>query len=222
MTDKKPEFSRSYRLANEILVSSHSLTDFPFSIKKIVQERGNGSIACKPFSKAALYGLDITAFGSESATIFAYNGRYIIFYNEQEKMERVRFSIGHELGHRLLGHDFNLPLGEQYSRQEVETNFFAAQLLMPEQIIREFQRRGAVINRQFLMTAFGVSEQAADKRIETLAKTVYEWRSRAEREFDDVILIKFAAFIDRVCPQRRDFYDFDYEEEMQNKRNGWL
>lgn len=222
MKDVKPEFSGSYKLANEILVSSHSLADFPFSIKKIVQERGNGSIACKPFSKAALYGIDITTFGSESATIFSYNGRYIIFYNEQEKMERVRFSIGHELGHRLLGHVLNLPLGEQYSRQEVETNFFAAQLLMPEQILREFQKRGAVINRKFLMTAFGVSEQAADKRIETLAKTVCEWRSRAEREFDDVILIKFAAFIDRVCPQRRDYYDFNYEEEMQNKRNGWL
>ena len=222
MKDVKPEFSRSYKLGNEILVSSHSLTDFPFSIKKIVQERGNGSIACKPFSKAALYGVDITTFGSESATIFAYNGRYIIFYNEEEKMERVRFSIGHELGHYLLGHDFNLPKGDQYDRQEVETNFFAAQLLMPEQILKEFQKRSAVINKQFLMTAFGVSEKAAIKRIETLAKTNSEWRSRTEREFDDVILIKFAAFIDHVCPQRRDYYDFDYEEEMQNKRNGWL
>jgi len=214
LTDKKPEFSKSYRLANEILVSSHSLTDFPFSIKKIVQERGNGNIVCKPFSKAALYGADIPAFGSESAVIFAYNGRYIIFYNEREKLERVRFSIGHEFGHRLLEHDFNLPLSDQYSRQEVETNFFAAQLLMPEQILREFQRRGAVINRQFLMTAFGVSEQAADKRIETLAKTNYEWRSRTEKEFDDVILMKFASFINRICPQRRDYYDFDYEEGM--------
>ena len=222
MKDVKPEFSRSYKLANEILVSSHSLTDFPFSIKKIVQERGNGNITCKPFSKAALYGVDITTFGSESATIFAYSGRYIIFYNEQEKTERVRFSIGHELGHYLLGHDFNLPKGDQYDRQEVETNFFAAQLLMPEQILREFQKRGAVINRQFLMTAFRVSEQAADKRIETLSKTNYEWRSRAEKEFDDVILMKFASFMNRVYPQRRDYYDFDYEEEMQNKRNGWL
>lgn len=222
MTDKKPEFSKSYRLANEILVSSHSLTDFPFSIKRIVQEKGNGNIVCKPFSKAALYGVGITEFGSESSTIIAYCGKRIIFYNEQEKLERVRFSIGHELGHHLLGHALNLPLGEQYSRQEIETNYFAAQLLMPEQILKEFQRRGAVINRQFLITAFGVSKQAADKRLETLAKTTYEWRSRAEKEFDDVILIKFASFINRICPQRQDYYDFEYEEEMQNKRNGWL
>ncbi len=73
---------------------------------------------------------------------------------------------------------------------------------MPEQILRECQNRGARINRFFLQTNFGVSAQAADKRIETLARTNVEWRSRAEKEFDDIILIKYADFLNRICPVR--------------------
>ena len=82
---------------------------------------------------------------------------------------------------RLTGHDFSKKDEDTYHRYEVETNYFAAQLLMPEQILRECQNRGTRINRFFLQTNFGVSAQAADKRIETLARTNVEWRSRAEK-----------------------------------------
>ena len=147
-----------------------------------------------------------------------YHGKKIIFYDETKPETHNRFSILHELGHEINGHDFSKKDEETYHMYEVETNYFAAQLLMPEQILRECQNRGARINRFFLQNNFGVSAQAADKRIETLAKTSGEWRSRAEKEFDDIVLIKYANFLNRICPIRNT-YNFEDEYIRQQERN---
>ena len=219
--ENKPAFEKAYRRANELLVSSKVIVDFPFAAKDLVKEVGHGTIVCRSFSKAEKYGVDITDFGSESAIIMKFHDKYIIFYDDTEPSYRIYFSIIHELGHYVLEHKLNLPKGSEYDRQEIEANFFAAQTIMPEQIIRLFHKRGTSIDRSFIKNTFGTSDEAAQKRIDTLAKTSYEWRSRAEKEFDDVILYKFSAFIDRIRPVKNDYYDCDYEEEMQNKRNGW-
>ena len=91
---------------------------------------------------------------------------------------------------------------------------------MPEQVIRELRSRGVIVDKRFLMEHFEVSETAAQKRIDTLAKTNTEWRSRAEKEYDDVILWKFSAFMDAICP-RRVTYDFEDEYERQRERDSW-
>jgi hypothetical protein len=51
-----------------------------------------------------------------------------------------------------------------------------------------------------------------------LARTNVEWRSRAEKEFDDIILIKYADFLNRICPVRNT-YDFEDEYIRQQERN---
>lgn len=201
---------------NEILVKSSAIQTFPFSPKDLVKEQT--PIVCRSFKKARKYGVDITAFGSESAIIMSFKGKKIIFYDETKPDTHNRFSILHELGHEINGHDFSKKDEDAYHRYEVETNYFAAQLLMPEQILRECQNRGARINRFFLQTNFGVSAQAEDKRIETLARTNVEWRSKAEKEFDDIILIKYADFLNRICPVRNT-YDFEDEYIRQQERN---
>ncbi len=219
--ENKPAFGEAYKRANEILVSSKVITDFPFNANDLIKEIGNGDIVKRSFSKADKYGIDVTDYGSESAVIMKMGDKFIIFYDDTEPPYRIYFSIIHELGHYVLGHKMNLPKGEEYDRQEIEANYFAAQTIMPEQLIRTFQQRGTYISRSFIKTAFGTSDEAAKKRIETLAKNTYEWRSRAEKEFDDVILFKYSAFIDRICPLKSNYYDSEYEEEMQNKRNSW-
>ncbi len=220
--ENRPAFEKAYRRANELLASSKTIKDFPFDAKNLVKEIGQGSIVCRSFSKAEKYGVDITDFGSESAIIMMFHGKYIIFYDDTESPRRIYFSIIHELGHYVLEHKLNLPKGSEYDRQEIEANFFTAQTIMPEQIIRLFQKRGTSINRSFIKNTFGTSDEAAQKRIETLAKTSAEWRSRAEKEFDDVILFKFNSYINRICPIKSDYYDSEYEEDMQNKRNSWF
>lgn len=216
----KPNFSAVYSKANEILVKSRVISAFPFSPIDLVEEQS--AIKCRTYKKARRYGVDISAFGSESATIFDYGGRQIIFYDDSKLMTHVKYSILHELGHPLNKHDFNVTDKELYGRYEVETNFFAAQLLMPEQVLREFVHRGARITKEFLMQHFEVSETAAKKRIETLAKITVEWRSRQEKEFDDIILCKFAAFIDSICPSGGNYFDFEDEYDRQRERDSWF
>lgn len=214
----KPDFIKAYIKANEVLIKSSVIRSFPFSPKKLVNEQS--SIVCRSYRKAKKYGVDITDFGSESATIFRLGGKSIIFYDETKPESHVAFSILHEFGHDRLGHDFTNKDENSYGKYEVETNIFAAQLLMPEQIIREMQKRGKIITGSVLQSAFGVSAQAADKRIEILARTNSEWRSWAEKEFDDIILSRYADFINRICPAKN-YYDFEDEYTRQQERNSW-
>ena len=92
---------------------------------------------------------------------------------------------------------------------------------MPEQVLCEFADRGIRITKEFLMQHFGVSETAAKKRIETLAKTTIQRRSFQEREFDDIILYKFAAFINSICTPRKNYFDFEDEYARQRERDSW-
>lgn len=218
-TQSKPNFSKAYSFANEILMKSSVITSFPFSPKKLVKEQTN--IVCRSFKKAQEYGLNMTDFGSDSAIFMRFHGKDIIFFNSSKPETHISFSILHELGHDINGHDFSKKDPESYHKYEVESNYFAAQLLMPEQILREFQRRGAIITQTFLQSTFGVSGKAAEKRIETLAKTNAEWKSRAEKEFDDVILFKYADFLNRICPIQN-IFDFEDEYARQQERNSWF
>ncbi len=216
--NSKPDFAKSYSKANEILVKSSVISTFPFSPKALVKEQTG--IPCRSYEKAKKHGVEMSHFGSESAIIMRFHGKTIIFYDETKPETHIRFSILHELGHEVNGHDFTKKDEYGYHKYEVETNYFAAQLLMPEQILRALQRRGVRINRSFLQSTFGVSAQAADKRIETLAKMNGEWRSRAEKEFDDIILLRYADFLNTIGPISNT-YDFGDEYVRQQERNGW-
>ena len=164
----KPDFEKSYVAANNILVSSDVLTMFPFKTKDILKMEDN--IICCSYKKAKKYNVNIEDFGSKSAVLIKQGDNKIIFYNEEELIARIRFSILHEYGHYKLQHDLDTKDEEMYKKFEVETNYFAAQLLMPEQLIRELQARGKRITKEFLIELFEVSEMAAQKRINTLNK----------------------------------------------------
>lgn len=214
----KPNFSEAYSKANEVLVRSKIISSFPYSPFLLVKELS--PYVCRSYAKAREYGVDMTNFGSESAIIMKIRNRIIIFYDETKPASHIRFSILHEFGHPELGHSFCRVDELTYGRYEIETNFFAAQLLMPEQLLRELQKRGVVITVPFLVDTFGVSKEAAEKRIRTIDATNNEWRSKAEREFDDIILHKYAAFLDSIRPLG-DSFNFEHEYEMQRIRNSW-
>ena len=88
---KKPDFSRAYSKANEILVKSSAIQTFPFSPKDLVKEQTQ--IVCRSFKKARKYGVDIAAFGSESAIIMNFQGKKIIFYDETKPDTHNCFSM---------------------------------------------------------------------------------------------------------------------------------
>ena len=220
MTSNKPDFKRANILANEILVASSTLVTFPVKVKPIVKEWSD--ITVVSFKRCYEYGIDIEAFGSKSAVIQYKHGRYIIFYNQDDYAPRVKFSILHEFGHYRFGHSLKKYVDEtEYGRVEVEANCFAAQILMPEQVINELKKRGAIINVDFFKTHFGVSEEAAQKRIETMGKINYEWRSSDEKIFDETILFKYKDFIDDILPNGNNYNWYEDEYEMQKERDNW-
>lgn len=96
-----------------------------------------------------------------------------IFVNSNDPATRQRFTLAHELGHAVLHQgesvmDFrkNFERGAT-DRKEVEANFFAANLLMPDST---FRRAWATRERKFdrLASLFGVSPQAAEIKAKSL------------------------------------------------------
>lgn len=219
MVTYKPDFKKAYMLANEILLMSRFINSFPFSVTKVIKEVSD--IQCCSFKRAHLHNVDIEAFGSEAAVLIECQGRLIIFYNQEDMDERIRFSMLHEIGHFLLQHELNTDNEKLYEKQEIETNFFAAQLLMPEQILIELQKRGKRITVEFLVDSFKVSKEAANKRVETLYKINPEYRSKEEREYDDLILLKYKSFLDSIMPEKNLLNWFDDEYERQRERESW-
>jgi Zn-dependent peptidase ImmA (M78 family) len=103
---------------------------------------------------AALVGIEIKKnnFGTTmSGFALQKNGARYIGVNKGEVIERQRFTIAHELGHLMLHHHDHLNydpgksvmlLRDKHSSEgtdlkEIEANKFAAELLMPEDFIRE-------------------------------------------------------------------------------------
>lgn len=215
----KPNFERAYIMANNILVSSNVLEEFPVKVKKIVED--DSSVKCCSYKKARKYeGLNIESFGSKSAVLIEQDGRKIVFYNESELKERIRFSILHEYGHYKLNHNLDTKDKEEYKAYELETNYFAAQILMPEQLIREIQGRGIRITKELLIDLFGVSNEAAEKRLITLGKTLK--LSDDERLFDDIIVNKYKDWLNIKVPSRNSMDLFLDDFERQRERETWL
>ncbi|MHB8858646.1 MAG: ImmA/IrrE family metallo-endopeptidase [Thermoleophilia bacterium] len=105
-----------------------------------------------------------------SAILMVEDGEQVIGVNKNHPEVRQRFSIAHELGHFISGHDdfaggnkyfkdgtFNY--GDSQNRSELEANEFAAELVMPEKFLRE-----DVINNGLevpnLAKKYNVSQQA--------------------------------------------------------------
>ncbi len=128
----------------------------PVLIEKIVQKL---KIKIIPFS-----------FDKRISGVLKREGR-VIGINKSHHPLRQRFSIGHELGHYLLGHEIEPNqkdiVDENFNENntiEREANLFASFLLMPEKWIKEsVEKNGVDIEK--LARKFEVSEQAMTIRL---------------------------------------------------------
>jgi Zn-dependent peptidase ImmA (M78 family)/transcriptional regulator with XRE-family HTH domain len=112
-----------------------------------------------------------------SGLVIKLDDRALIAVNELHSAGRQRFTIGHELGHLLLGHHerFHIDLGPSAEhgnppghdwRSERAANDFAAELLMPTTLVHEaFGNTQAVWD---LAKLFQVSEIAMGYRLANL------------------------------------------------------
>ncbi|MFA9288600.1 MAG: ImmA/IrrE family metallo-endopeptidase [Weeksellaceae bacterium] len=108
----------------------------------------------------------------------------ILLNNETQPMTRKRFTMAHEIGHKLLHHDLHKYERSVFMRhdiltprdtQEAEANYFAAYLLMPDKDITtvlsytKLMTGGEEIIKA-LVKMFGVSDEALRIRLKTFKK----------------------------------------------------
>jgi len=155
--------------------------------KKVGQLLKDGSISVPPVdveSLAKSLGLQVLyhpfSDGSEdiSGCIIQEQGIVAIGVNSSHHPNRQRFTVAHEMGHYVLHRatlesvhltrDFRSSEGDD--DREIEANSFAAELLMPEEMIRE-RINNAELDVESaskltqLARTFGVSQQAMTIRL---------------------------------------------------------
>lgn len=99
-------------------------------------------------------------------------------YNKEESKERQRFTIAHEIGHFASGHldDSRVMFRDKtevftkrvYDPLEAQANRFAAELLMPESLVKTSIQRDGMTTLNQLAKRFGVSESAMRWRLVNL------------------------------------------------------
>lgn len=190
----RADYRKAYTEACRILSETEVFGEFPFPIFEFIRRETNIHLA--RYSDIERRGAHPELF-SDSAVLYQENGRYAIFYNtEDQSPQRIRFSLAHELGHYFLEHKSMRDVNDgQLKAQEREANSFAAQMLMPKQVIKELSRRGVPVTEDFLIKNFDVSESAAAFRLKSLD---YAGNECKDRRLNDIILDKAYAFIENV------------------------
>lgn len=146
MMNSKPDWdlaqNTAYQIANEFAKSGddHAVR-LPIDPVEIIDSIDN--ISLQTYTQAAkIHEMSIPEFsryvGSDDGVSFEkyYRGksRYVIMYNDTVySYKRTRFTIAHELGHCLLGHNLN----RSYDVQEKEANYFAKRLLVPLPLVNK-------------------------------------------------------------------------------------
>ncbi|SET33304.1 ImmA/IrrE family metallo-endopeptidase [[Clostridium] polysaccharolyticum] len=108
-----------------------------FSYKELTAKQPALSELCQKYSNDA----------------FSYGN--LVCYNDTMPIERIRFSLMHELGHLLL-----------HSENETDANLFASHLLAPRCILK----KSRLTQPKDISTLFGISREAAVYALKDLSK----------------------------------------------------
>ncbi len=201
----------------DLILLSIGQNSFPINIKKAI-EKGIKNLNITIVKYSDIEKEDLSK-SNLTGNCYEENGKYYILYNDKLSSEgRRRFSICHELGHILMGHDLSL---KNNSIQEKEADEFAAELLMPEAIIQEVVRRGYQISDQIrLENIFKASKQSYDIRLKEYGKYP-DWYKKSMDTSS--ILLQFKGFLDETFPYRNkyNYYDVDEQEDEEKIRDSW-
>lgn len=187
-----PRFSLCVRLASKMLLASDAITTFPVDPQQLNLGQSIIIRSIQYYCKSIGMELNksIAAFCEDGLVVRSIKrGVNIILYNEDiNNVSRVNWTLAHEIGHIVLNHSDNI----SNATQEIEAHYFAANLLMPTPIIAELIRKGILVDEDTLRYLFGVSQEAASKKMETLRK----WGEYRQTKYDAALIHKFKDFID--------------------------
>ncbi len=184
----KPNFERAQRLATKLLARQ----SFEKPCVSVRDLKLGSSIVFDTFENyRTITNLPLPCEdGSACGVTICLGKKFLVLYNEKERNhKRLNWTLAHELGHICLRHKCDGDV------QEIEANFFAAQLLMPAVVINEMEKIMGRLSSQELCVIFGVSLQAARHRRRTLSRKKVDVLS----DDDKIVLSKFSKHIQNYC-----------------------
>lgn len=158
------------RLSEQLSLISEAREKAPVPVFTLARQLGLG---CEPRP----LGPDISGMLEKVS-----EGQYRLYFNKNDPETRQRFTVAHELGHFVLhramlgdgvdddtayrstlkGKHKNMAIGP---RQETQANRFAANLLMPEELIQSIRRGDPGITPEELANRLRVSKKAMEIRL---------------------------------------------------------
>ena len=115
------------------------------------------------YAKKTGLSMDEITLGHELEDAFLLKGLRpgltLILYNKEKYGPRMKHTLWHEIGHVKCDHK------KHSEKEEIEAHFFAAQANAPNVLIKTIAKRGYKIDVRFLMECFGLSEEAAQKKM---------------------------------------------------------
>jgi len=168
--------NKAEKKAREVL-EQHRVTKAPTPLDNIVKSYGIRVVE-KPY--------DATGYHDVSGMLYRSTTETVVGLNEKHSDTRRRFSLAHELGHFLLHKgelfvDAKVNFRNRLSsmgtdREEIEANAFAAELLMPSDLVssefyklfddKKSSQHDAPV--EFLASRFKVSTEAMEFRLRNL------------------------------------------------------
>lgn len=135
------------------------------------------------FNIAKNKGIDIKFFANSSGKLNNVSGLFdaktkTIYVNDEDPPNRKTFTVAHELGHHILKHEpdkygvlprFANPTDTNSNNDlEKEANCFAANLLVPERMLKEIMNKYNLSksDANLLSKMFGVSKDVMKYRLE--------------------------------------------------------
>lgn len=183
---KQPNFTEAQDKASELLSKQGKFDTLSIDVFKLAFDYNILFDSMQNYCK--LTDRSFKEFGfdklNNGGVIILGNDTFLILYNEKHSPERINWTLAHEVGHIYLGHQTDGAI------EEVEAHFFAAQLLMPEVVLRLLEHELHEMSAEFIYQNFYVSYEASSKRVATLNK-----KSVTLAQYDKVILNIFEKAI---------------------------
>lgn len=157
------------------LILDMNINALPVKVSRIIRNLGIGLYTYQDNTEFIhKLKLDTIAKSSDGFTLFV-NNQYKIFYDNTKPVARIRFTLGHELGHIICNHVFQ-KVSDSYittrntepsindSSIETEANIFAARLLAPACVLHELK----LFTANEIAEHCCISQQAAEFRCQRL------------------------------------------------------
>ena len=139
------------------LIKAIKCTEAPISLYRVLEYlKTKHNIEIK---KVSVLDLGIHGFLTKEVDIYD-DEKFVIGFNDKNSWYKNRFTIAHEIGHLILGHQCSNGIDKNIER---EAEIFASELLMPKALLKvDFGKTPNIPN---LSVKYRVSQQAMGIKI---------------------------------------------------------